>query len=333
MKLSRTIGKADMKTNLIKPPLFEELRNYLTKADPNKQIFLFIPYIKTSSLKKLIDGIENKIIIITNWSAKNLIGGSSELKLYPFCKKNDIALYHNDKIHLKVYSVNLDDMILATGNISQHGLMQNGNLELATFIDTISNDDRLFLEQIRKKSTIINDPIYEQLMEWAEKNPPIIQKEEKFPEIEKSLKEDDFLISALPMTKNIEILVESYDRLYQGMKANNDEEINNCVYHDLANYEIPLELSQVEFLNLLKTKFFEHPFIQRIDQFLKPCAQFGQIKEWVQQNCHDVPIPSRRELTGNIQVLYKWFEELGDGKYVVDVPGTYSERLCKVTDL
>jgi len=70
--------------------------------------------------------------------------------------------------------------------------------------------------------------------------------------------------------------------------------------------------------------------LKKIDQFLNPSAQFGQIKEWVQNNCHDVPIPSRRELTGNVQVLFEWFEKLGDGKYVVDVPGEHSQRLTKI---
>jgi len=72
---------------LLKSPLFEEIKKYLTKAGSEKQIFLYVPFIKTSVLEKLIEGIENKIIIITDWSKSNLIAGSSELKLYPFCKE------------------------------------------------------------------------------------------------------------------------------------------------------------------------------------------------------------------------------------------------------
>ena len=98
---------------------------------------------------------------------------------------------------------------------------------------------------------------------------------------------------------------------------------------DITNYCISLGHSQDEFLYLLKEKFFAHPFIQRIDQFLTPSGQFGQIKQWVQENCTDVPIPSRRELTGNVQVLFEWFVKLGDGKYKMDVPGEHSQRLCK----
>ena len=313
---------------MIRSPLFEEIRNYLTQAGTDKQIFLYVPYIKTSALEKLIDGIENKITIITNWSRKNLRSSSSDLTLYPFCKERKITLYNNEKIHLKVYSVNLENMILATGNISQHGLMQGGNVEMGTFIEKISIEDRLFLEQIRSESTKINDEFYEERAEFLNKNPPIPPEEETHA-TPKPITKDEFLISALPMTRDISILRRAYDRLNQELSPSDDQEIRDCVYHDLSNYGIKLGHSQDEFLYLLKEKFFAHPFIQRIDQFLTPSGQFGQIKQWVQENCTDVPIPSRRELTGNIQVLFEWFVKLGDGKYVVDAPN-HSQRIRKI---
>ena len=153
---------------MLQNPLFSSIREYLVKSSKknNKTIHLFVPFIKVSVLEKLIEGIENKIIIITDWSKSNLIAGSSELKLYSFCKEKKITLYHNKKLHLKVYSVNLEDMILATGNISHRGLMPDGNLELGMFIEQISIKDRLFLEQIRKNSILINDELYEKLESW-----------------------------------------------------------------------------------------------------------------------------------------------------------------------
>jgi hypothetical protein len=315
---------------LIKPPLFEEIKKYLNTADKNKQIFLFVPYIQTNYLEKLIDGLQNKIIIVTNWSKENLKSTSSELKLYPFCKSHGISLYNNENIHLKIYSINLESMILATGNISKRGLMPNGNIELATLISEITPDDRLFFEKIRYESTLITDEIFAEFEKWQELNPPDPPKNEPFPEILKKEFKKEFMIDALPMTRDIKILQRAYDRINSGLKPSDDEEITDCVYHDLVKYEIPSNLSQEKFLETLSDHFFDHPFIQRIDQFLKPCGQFGAIKEWIQINCTDVPIPSRRELTGNVQVLLEWFVELGDGKYRMDVPGARSQRLCNL---
>jgi len=319
-----------MKNEFFQSPLFETIKKYLIQADEEKQIFLYVPFIKTSVLKKLIDGLDNKIIIITDWSKRNLIAGSSELELYPFCKEKKITLYHNERLHLKAYSVNLEDMILATGNISQRGLMPDGNFELGIYLDQISIKDRLFLEQIRKNSILINDEVFVILQSWSKANPPNPSKDEKFAEFEETKIKNQFLISALPMTKEVTILQDAYNRLNQGKNASDDAEINACVYHDLANYDIPLGLSNDEFKNMLRKKFFEHPFIQKVDEFIDPEAYFGEIKEWIQKNCTDVPVPSRRELTGNVQVLYDWFEKLGDGKYVIDVPGSYSQRIRKI---
>ena len=98
---------------VLKSPLFEQIKKYLTQAGPEKQIFLYVPYIQTKILSKLVENLDNKITIITTWEPNDLLTGSSELKLYPFCKENKITLYINNKVHLKVYSVALESAIVA----------------------------------------------------------------------------------------------------------------------------------------------------------------------------------------------------------------------------
>jgi len=325
---------------MLHSPLFEKIRNYLLTAKDDEQIFLFVPFIKVNILEKLLDDISNKVIIITDWSPQNLIDGSSELNLYPFCKQRGFTLYHNEKIHLKVFSIAFNDLILSTGNISNRGLMPNGSKEMAELIKQITNEDRLYLEQIRKDASRINDEIFEQLEKWQQENPPKLKSQEEFSEITEPLKRDEFLIAELPMTKDVDTLVECYKKMNLGQKIHQDKEISDCAYHDIANYEINLGLTKEEFFNQLKKQFFAHKFIQRIDEFIPTNKyvkenpnerhHFGLLKEWVRNNCHDVPIPSRRDLKGNIQVLQEWFVKLGDGKYVKDVPGGHSERLTKI---
>lgn len=312
-------------------PLFQTLRKYLLESSQGKKItYIFVPFIKTIILKQLLEGITNKIIIITTWNTQDLLSGSSELELYPFCKKHNITLYINNQIHLKVYSSSLDNMIVSSANVSERGLLPEGNLECATFVDKISSKDRLYFENIRKNARLVNEIMFEQLSIWYEKQIKLPYEKNIFDEIVDLPSERDFLISALPMTKDIEMLENGYSRMNQGMKPNEDDEISNCIFHDLANYNIELGLRDDEFRKKLKLGFFSHPFIQRIDEFISPEAYFGRIKEWIQDNCTDVPIPSRRELTGNVQVLLEWFEKLGDGKYTVDIPGEHSQRIRRV---
>ena len=53
---------------------------------------------------------------------------------------------------------------------------------------------------------------------------------------------------------------------------------------------------------------------------------FGEVKLFIHNNCSDVPLPRRWEITENIQILYRWIIKLGNGKYAVDKPN-HSERI------
>ena len=327
-------------TELIQSPLFEEIRNYLKTADGNQQIFLYVPYIKTKTLSKLVKDLENKITIITTWHMNDLLSpfASSELELYPFCKENNIVLYINNKIHLKVYSVALESAIIATGNISQGGL-EGVNEECAALVNELSSTDRLFFEKIRNEAVYVDEDVYQKYLEKYEEHVDKVPKQIEYedPIIPKT---DHFLISALPMTRSVDDLIRGYENINSDSKPSEDSETCACIYHDLTNYNIESGLSNDEFLKKLKIQFFSHPFIQRIDEFIPTDTHVKAhpeerhhwiiFKQWVQDNCHDVPIPSLRELDGNIRVLYNWFVKLGNGDYIIDIPGAHSERLVKI---
>ena len=318
---------------MIKSPLFNEIQNYLIRAKQEDQIFIYVPYIKTNILEKLLGGIGNKITVITTWHMNDLVRGSSELELYDFCKSQGIFLYISKNIHLKVYSVNLDTAIVASGNISKNGLMPNGNFEAGILSGKFSNQDRLYLEKIKNDAEFVTDEIFEKYLKRYNECVEVAHPENKFEDIVNVPKsEDNFLISALPMTKNVDDLIKGYDKMNSRLKPSENQIITDCIYHDLSNYEIELGLSKEEFIKKLKIEFFAHPFTQKIDEFIDPEAYFGSIKEWIQDNCTNVPTPGRRELTENVQVLYEWFVKLGDGKYAIDRPN-HSQRLYKVGEV
>lgn len=278
----------------------------------------------------LLEGIKSHKVIVTTWNPRDIQLGSSELEMYPFCRERNISLYVNQKLHLKVYSAGLESAILATGNISHRGLLPEGNYEAATMLERLSVEDRLFFENIRKEARLVDDAMYDEYTIWKEQNKIEMPKRIMLKDIISAPKKDKFLISALPMTRSVDDLVAGYKRLFTGQEPSENSEIAACIFHDLSNYEIKPRLVETEFVQELTAKFFAHPFIQRIDEFIAPEAYFGRIKEWIQDNCTDVPVPSRRELTDNVQVLLKWFETLGNGKYKVDIPGAKSQRIRKI---
>ena len=233
-------------------------------------------------------------------------------------------------MHLKVYSVGLGSAVLATGNVSYRGLMPGGNHEAGTLLERLTNEDRLFFERIRREARLANDVMYEKLKKWIETNPIDSPEQVDLEDVVPAPKKDDFLISALPMTRSVDELVAGYAKISSDEMSSDNPETVGCIFHDLANYGIETGLSEAEFVQRLTSRFFAHPFVQKIDEFIGSGAHFGRIKEWVQNNCTDVPVPSKRELTGNVQVLLEWFVELGDGRYVVDVPGARSQRIRKI---
>ena len=317
-------------TELFHSPLFGKIRDYFERHNTeDKTLFLFVPYIKTDVVKELLDGLRNKVVIITTWEPKDILLGSSDLSLYPFCREHKIALYVSKSMHLKVYSVDLESAILATGNVSRHGLY-GGNYEAATLIENLTNKDRLFFEKIRRGARLVDDAMHEVIRRWIEDNRVDLPKPTALSDIIPDARRDDFLVSALPMTHSVDALVSGYVLIGGSQAPSDDPETTASIFHDLVNYGIDPGMSKDEFVGALSDAFFAHPFIQKIDEFISPEAYFGRIKEWIQDNCTDVPVPSRRELTGNVQVLLEWFEKLGGGKYAIDVPGARSQRIRKI---
>ena len=312
-------------------PLFGKIREYFEGRDGfGDTVFVYAPYIRTSVLEDLLRDIRDRIVVVTTWEPRDIVSGSSELSLYPFCRDRGISLYVASGMHLKVYSYGLRSAILATGNVSRRGLMPGGNYEAGVLVGEVTAADRLYLEGIRKGARLVDDTMYDALSRWAEEHGSVDGLDlPGLEEIVPDAGDDDFLVSALPMTRTIDLLADAYRGISEGDPPD-DPELAACAFHDLANYGIPTGLPDGEFLERLSEAFFAHPFIRRIDGFIDPEAYFGRIKEWVQDNCTDVPVPSRRELTGNVQVLLEWFVELGGGRYVVDVPGRHSQRIKKV---
>ena len=192
---------------MLQSPLFKKIRDFFITEKSDERIYLYVPYIKTKILEKLLEGISNQITIITTWKINDLISGSSELELYQFCKENNIALYIHNKIHLKVYSINLESAIVGSCNISRNGLMEGGNYESGVLVNELQISDRLYLEKIKREAIFVDDKVYQIYLDEYEKCKKQAPEKIVFDDPKISLQKDYFLKSALPMTENIDDLI------------------------------------------------------------------------------------------------------------------------------
>lgn len=293
----------------------------------SNQLFIFSAYIKLEPLKYLIDVSDKVKSVCVRWEPRDLITGASDLEIYLYLRDKGVYLYRNPRLHLKAFIDDYSDCFMGSANISNRALdiaeSQTYNYEIGTIVKDLSLADRLYFNKIEQESILITDSIYNQLKEQLPEKNNEFPKETEFKLTFDGL-DKDFLITALPMSFDINLLYSTYSTGF----AKNSIDLN-CAVHDLVLYDIGEGLDWVNFKQELSIKFFNHRFIK---YFLRKVEErneiyFGEAKEWIQQNCANVPAPRRWEITENIQILYKWIVDLGDGKYIIDIPRAYSERL------
>lgn len=318
---------------LLQSPLFDRIHNYLVDgSQSSKRVFVIAPYIKSKTLNDLLQDVRADIVVITRWDKQTLLSGSSDLEVYETCQKIGATLYIHNKIHLKIYSVDLNSIILSTANVSERGMGRSIPIveECGTMLYNLSNNDRLYIETILKNSRHVDKRVYDHYCDWFSKQEKYVIGDDVDPLRDLEIK-DPFLTSSLPMTYSIDDLVK-YCEIINNGKQIDDTETRNCVFHDIENYSIDVDHSNNELIIQLQKKFFAQEFIKALDNIVpgKPGIQFGRVKEWIQNNCADVPVPSRREITENVQVLMSWFVSLGNDKYIKHIPGARSEMLYHV---
>jgi len=293
----------------------------------SSSLFIFVPYIKLNSLTNLLENNLSCKTIVVRWEPKDLIVGASDPEVYELCKQKGIQLFRNSRLHLKAFVDEYKKCLLGSANISSRALnnpeTKKYNYELATILDNLSFEDRLYFSIILNESMLITDSIYDQIMAQLPSKRKEFPNESDF-NIEINTPDKNFLISSLPMSSSVKTLT----RIYIEKKGIHEEELN-CAMHDLALYNIPLDLQENDFIKRLTESFLAHPFIKAFILMLQLKGgeiYFGEAKAWIHENCADVPTPRQWEITENLQILYKWFVELGDGSLVVDRPN-HSERL------
>ena len=287
-------------------------------------IYIFSPYISPEALKKIVSTSNtNKISIITTWKPDDLKSGISSLELYELCKRSGWTLYINSRLHAKIYSISFDSCYIGSSNCTDRALFQKeGNIECFALLEKMSKGNSLELTRIINSSILIDDRVYDQYLHWFEQLDADDNKHLDGPQIENIT---PYYVFQLPATSNPRMLWT-----YLVDNLDNDEE-NISIEHDLAIYSTDMEYETYDhFISDVRKCYFNHPFIKKLDKIItSEGVYFGYFKEWIQNNCVDVPVPYRSDLTKIVNNLYEWFVELMPEKYYYDIPGKRSQVLYK----
>jgi len=208
------------------------------------------------------------------------------------------------------------------------GTADRANIEVLYLVDPMPRDMRRWTLRTVAQARLVT----EELHDWyAERLSEVRAASHKKPSYEEpevpSYIHSPFLISQLPASRSPESLwtvLNSEDPPWDDLMA---------AEHDLALYGVdPMIQGYPEFSRSLARAFFGHPFIEAFDNAIDADGmRFGAVKEWVQKNCTDVPIPFRRLLTPHVQCLYSWMVGLGPHQYEVIQPNV-SQIIRRVDD-
>ena len=276
--------------------------------DLNDQITIFSAYIKLDQLESYnFKGNIDRIVF--RWEVEDLVKEVSDFQvLYEFCKKYNIALYRNTRIHLKALWNNENSVLFGSANLTGKGMGERGtnfNYELVGIANPISFDDFSYLNHIIQVSELVNDKLFIEL-----KN---IVDEIELPTIDipvlptKKSMEDEFLLSQLPMTASpsvfLEILADPYTFcLEDQLKA----------AHDKALYEVNNQGDITEMYSQLKEKFNSMAIIKKLKKDIMESPRnsmgYGQVVRWIQENTTSVPTPMSWDIKKEqiVNNLYEW---------------------------
>lgn len=295
------------------------------------EVTLFTAYIKRAALEQ-INTSKRINQIVVRWASQDVCGPSpaSDLEeIWDYCQANNIKLYRNIQLHMKVLWNNSHEAIVGSANITRNGLglRAGANWEFASRVE-LGQEDLLYLNTVLLGSgtILVTEALYQDLKQVKER-----YSQEHVPEIPEvhtpESSEGKFLTNQLPMFNDIAGMYKALQNLLQL-----NETDRNRILHDAALYGVNATMTETAFYDTLKSNFLNHPFIVAFLEAVRnserhrntpdrPSMRFGAVEAWFANNTTEVPAPRRWELEPYVQVLYDWVQHLSDGEFSWSRPG------------
>jgi hypothetical protein len=305
--------------------LNDHFRRFCSSA--NLSLHLICPYIRLTALSSILAECRSKdLVVVTTWNPEDIHAGYSDLEIYPWLKEMGAFVYILNRLHAKLLVADYERIVLSSANLTESGLglTTDPNIEAAVQIDTLAVKQKLWIHTLISQSIIVDDEYYFRLKAFMESAATAIEGI-NFDDSEFRQRRS-FLLSSLPMTASPERLLSIISKLQDGREIDQKELL--CALHDVALYEIDMSDDRADLLDQLRARFLNHPFIASLRSFIDSKRFFGEIKEWLQRTCSNVPTPHKKELTEYVSLLLEWLVELESETFQMTVP-SYSQCIAR----
>lgn len=304
--------------------LFDEVNDLLKSACIGFEAFS--PFVSPGTLRKLIAARPKgtALSLITTFKPEHVATGFASPETIQICLDEGIALSINQRLHLKCYCVDSGSALIGSANLTDSGLSlnKNANHESLTYHKALPEEFLLYLKRIKSEAVYINPELGKQLIANANKipkAPPPQENSKHFAAINDLLAQKDyFKIDSLPIFKPVEELFPYLSSKSRSAEAN----------HDLNAFGPwpDTTISKDAFIDLLRSRFIQHPFIAGFIEYVDRKRYFHDVKSFLQDGCSDEPKPTLWALTQNTQALYSWITLLAEDKIERGIP-RHSETL------
>ena len=280
-------------------------------------VTIYSPFVTVGAARRVSLAVAPNfaVDIVVRWRLLDFLTGVANLNLFDFAEELGWGLYYNHRLHLK--SVICDRRMLLTGsaNVTGAGLGFGPECNHETLVGPLKATESYlrYLDEVRNESIRVDRAVAERIGELVAG----LQRREWMAEIEaKELEliaaeslciQGRIFMSDLPMSR-------SWRQLYTSSASNEASQADRvCALYDCATLGVSPRRGEVPdaFRARVAAAFFARPFGKALAGYVDRPRRFGAVKEWIQTNCRDVPVPTRRSLTGHVQVLYDWLLELG----------------------
>jgi hypothetical protein len=289
-------------------------------------LWLYSPFIRIEKLKEINNNSSKYKAIVVRWQTMDILVGVTDFQeLYDYCEINNILLFRNTNIHLKVVRNEINSIFFGSANFTNMGMgAKQYNLELSGKCDNPNADDVDYLNKIIVESDLVTKEYFEILKQDIEEKKLKFQNIQRIKDISiNSLIKNKFLLSTLPQTENPKLLWEIYKSDFNIRKFSKNEIV--CAKNDLKTYDILYNLNEIDFFEKLSNNFNNNLFIRALKEEIKgqPNYTMGytQITIWIVKTTLTVPTPTRWDVRDK-----KWVNNIHNWLPFLDSLNFHSEK-------
>lgn len=308
--------------------LFKQFCHFV---ESHETITLLSAYVKRKALEDL-NAARHIRRIVVRWDLADLLGPSpaSDLDVYEYCIANEIELFRNPRLHMKVLWNHNDTALIGSSNVTERGLGRAAvyNFEASYCVMDLSINDNLYFERMTMAQGAhrVTRTFYDEACSLVER----LNRDEAYQrlaaaEVLSFSSDEAFCTSKLPRFCPVEKLFDLC-QVVDSLSRNHREQI----LHDLAVYDVSLTLSKDEFYRSLAESFFSEPFIAAFLSAVKrahirrpevrPSFGFTESTIWFATNSAVIPTVKRWELKESVSAVFEWVDFLSNGDFSVERP-------------